>query len=428
MATYMEDFFLDLFQTHFEVFKQFGYLIIFGVTFVESIPLVGMLIPGQTMIILAGFLVKLHIFGFWLAVIIGSLGALLGDFVGFLLGRKYGRHFTDVEQRFYIKKEQFQKTMDLIVSNPFKTIFFGRLHSLTRTLTPFAGGASGITLRKFLAIDILSSFVWAFLSILIGFIFGKSFEKASTFIGGFILIATIVTIVIIIIVNYAKKKKIPISNNDVFILISSAISIYLFSLIAQNLHKGQLFSIFDTRIFVLKDLVETPILTYVMIAFTSMGSAVFLISISLLFIIYLIWKKRNESALLFTTVLSTGYMFVLILKSHFDRIRPEGLVDVSGSSFPSGHSAMTMMFVVLLTYIILRNIKNTSHKNILITIAFATSILIGISRIYLGVHFASDVLAGLLFGIFWATFGIVILKAGKFIIRIARQKHQLPLP
>ncbi len=424
----MEHFFLDLFQTHFETFKNFGYYIIFLVTFFESIPLLGMLIPGQSVIILAGFLVKLHMFGFWFAVIVVTIGAVLGDFVGFLMGRKYGKHFTITEKRFYIKREQFIKTKNLVASHPFKTIFFGRLHSLTRTLTPFAGGASEIGIKKFLAIDIVASFVWALTSVSIGFIFGKSFEKASTFIGSFIMVATVVTILIILIVNYAKKKRVPISNNDVFILISSAVSIYLFSLIAQNLHSGQLFSIFDNRIYALTDLIITPALTFIMMSFTTLGDWLSMTAISVMFIIYLFVKRQKAYALLSAIILGTGYLFVHLLKAYFLRIRPEGILAESGSSFPSGHATVSMIFIILLTYIILRHFKNNKVRNVLIGTGYLTSILIGLSRVYLGVHWASDVLAGFLFGIFYATFGIVVFKAGKFIIRVAKQKHEIPMP
>lgn len=424
----MEHFFLNLFQTHLELFKHFGYFIIFIIAFTESIPLLGMILPGQTIIILVGFLVKLHIFGFWLAIITAALGALAGDYLGYIMGKYLGHHFTTVEKKFYIKREQFLKTRDLIAAHPFKSIFFGRLHSLTRTITPFVSGASDINTIKFLTTDLLSSLVWAFISITIGFIFGKSFEKASSFLGSFILIATVIAILIILAVNYAKKRNIKIPKTDVFVFISSVISAYLFSLIAQNIHRGQVFGILDTRIFTLHPIIHTPVLDTIMITITSVGGGVFLTFISILLFLYVYIKRSKQNAIVLGIILSSGFLALETLKNFFHRMRPVGIIDVPGFSFPSGHATMSMIYFVLITYFWFRHIKNVYHKNILIGVAFTLSVMIGLSRVYLVVHYTSDVLAGFLFGIFYSTFGIVIYKAIRLFINKTKEDHESPLP
>jgi len=387
-----------------------------------------MLIPGQTVIILAGFMVKLNFFGFWVTVVITTIGATLGDLTGFLLGHKYGHHFKTAEKKFYIKREQIEKTTALIIEHPFKTIFFGRIHSLTRSLTPFVAGVSEIGFKKFISIDIMSSFVWAFLSILIGYIFGKSFEKASAFIGSFVLVATFIAVCIILAVNYAKKKKIQIARVDVAVFIVSTISIYLLALIAQDLHTGRLFNIFDQRVYVLKYLITTPTLTVIMEFMTKIGGPIILPTLSVIYAIYLLVKKQYFNLFLTASTLATGLLVVELLKSHYLRIRPAGLILESGSSFPSGHAAMSMMLAVLISYITLQYIKPNWKKNFYMTIVYSGSIVIGFSRIYLGVHWASDVVAGLLLGIFWATFGIVVFKGVRFIINVGKTKHEIPLP
>lgn len=422
----MEHLFVSFFQTHFDTFRQFGYWIIILITYVESIPLLGMLIPGQTIIILSGFMVKLHFFGFWLTVVLATCAATLGDITGFLMGKRYGHHFTQAEKKFYIKKEQIEKTITLISEHPFKTIFFGRLHSLTRTLTPFAAGASNIKMSKFISIDVMSSFVWAFLSILIGFIFGKSFEKASAFIGSFILVATFISVCIILAVQYAKRRNIKIARIDVFIFIVSTVSIYLFALIVQDLHSGRLFNIFDNHVYILRHIITSPILTMIMKFFTNIGGPIILPTIAILYAVYLSYKKQLFNLVMSLGTLVSGFAMIEALKIHYARIRPVGLILESGPSFPSGHTAMSIILAILISYTTLRYIRQ--NKNVYITLTYCLAITIGFSRIYLGVHWASDVVAGLLFGIFWATFGIVVFKGLRFIIDIGKKKHEIPMP
>ncbi len=424
----MEHLFVSFFESHLTLFKHFGYIILFLIALTESIPLLGMLIPGQTIIILAGFMVKLHFFGFWASVITSTLGALGGDVIGFAMGRKWGHHFTTAERKFYIKREQFEKTKHLIAHNPFNSIFFGRLHSLTRTLTPFAAGASHITLRKFASIDIIASFVWALLSILIGYIFGKSFEKASAFIGSFILIATVITVCIMFAVSFARKRNIKISGMNVFLFITSVTSVYLFALIADDLERGRLFTLLDTRLYMLRYFVMTPDLTLIMTMFTTLGNPLPMTLLALTLVFYLVAYKRYSYATLVASVLGSGTALVELLKIHFARIRPIGIIDVSGGSFPSWHMSMSIMLAVVAIYTVFRFIKSPLRKNIYIAGSFILSLLIGLSRVYLGVHWASDVLAGLLFGIAWATCGILSFEGIQYLAKTGKKKHAIPLP
>jgi membrane-associated phospholipid phosphatase len=142
---------------------------------------------------------------------------------------------------------------------------------------------------------------------------------------------------------------------------------------------------------------------------TFFGSPICLI---LTTIILFILIKNKKIGLLITINLITITILNQLLKFILQRPRPEELriINENGYSFPSGHSMVSMAFYGLLIYLIYKNIKNKYTKTILILTLSLLIIMIGISRIYLGVHYTSDVLAGFLLSISYLIVYINITK------------------
>lgn len=150
-------------------------------------------------------------------------------------------------------------------------------------------------------------------------------------------------------------------------------------------------------------------LTVIMRAITNFGEPYFLITITLLSIICIKDKKIGLWIAL-NLIISAGLN--VLLKNLIQRPRPEGyrLIQENGYSFPSGHSMVSMAFYGLIVYLIWKKIKNPKERYILCTICAILPILIGFSRIYLGVHYASDVLAGLLLSLSYIIIFTTIIK------------------
>lgn len=138
----------------------------------------------------------------------------------------------------------------------------------------------------------------------------------------------------------------------------------------------------------------TPIAKFI----TNFGGAIYLIGIAtILFIV--IKNKRIGIAIISNLVVVT--ILNQLLKRILQRPRPEEfrIINESGYSFPSGHSMISMAFYGFLIYLIYKNVKNKYLKWSFVTVLGILIISIGISRIYLGVHYTSDVLAGFLIAI-----------------------------
>lgn len=153
-------------------------------------------------------------------------------------------------------------------------------------------------------------------------------------------------------------------------------------------------------------------ITAIMIFISFLGSAITLITLSLASI-FLVKDKKYSKLIILNLVLS--FILNKILKLIIARPRPPRLrlVIENGYSFPSGHSMVSFAFYGFLIYLINKNIKNKKIKYPLIVLLSLLILLIGISRIYLGVHYVTDVLGGYIIGLIYLMVFIKILKKKK---------------
>lgn len=146
---------------------------------------------------------------------------------------------------------------------------------------------------------------------------------------------------------------------------------------------------------------------------TYLGSHKFLIPANLLLILYFIFlAHENWFMIRVLTIALSSLVLMLLLKFLFQRKRPLSplLKAVRGLSFPSGHSIMAVAFYGLLIYILWNTIDiNWLKYSIAVLLGFLI-LLIGYSRVYLRVHYASDVLAGFIIGFLWLWISISVLN------------------
>lgn len=135
---------------------------------------------------------------------------------------------------------------------------------------------------------------------------------------------------------------------------------------------------------------------------TALGSTVVVIIISVITSAYLIIEKKYLLARLFLFSVIGGGVSDLILKEIFARPRPvvvSHFIEVTTWSFPSGHAVMSVVVYFTLAYISTQGLKNKALKNYINNAALIIAIIIGFSRVYLGVHNPTDVFAGWALGI-----------------------------
>ena len=166
--------------------------------------------------------------------------------------------------------------------------------------------------------------------------------------------------------------------------------------------------LYDQKIYDLIMKLYSENATLIFKIFTSIGSTLLIIT-GIISILILFGKKEFKYM---SSACSVGIIFVTILKNIIRRPRPSvfRLTYETGYSFPSSHTTMSTIFYGLLIYLIWKKVKNNKLKYFLTYIFILIIIGVGMSRIYLGVHYATDVTAGIIIGIIYDILFIKLLK------------------
>jgi len=138
---------------------------------------------------------------------------------------------------------------------------------------------------------------------------------------------------------------------------------------------------------------------------TSLGSTSVLVLVTTAVIIYLLLIRRPATALLMFVAVAGGQVLSSLLKFEVDRPRPDlvsHLVSETSLSFPSGHAMLSAVTYLTLGSMAARFLPGRTTKIFVLGLAILTTLLVGASRVYLGVHWPSDVLAGWCAGFAWA--------------------------
>lgn len=173
--------------------------------------------------------------------------------------------------------------------------------------------------------------------------------------------------------------------------------VLIFGMIAKAVFQKEIFE-FDATIYNFLVNHRNTVLNLIFTGITKQGNALILAILTILCIIFI--KDKKYKILVPINILAITGLNIL-LKNIFVRPRPDilRLIEETGYSFPSGHAMASTAFYGLLIYIAHKKIENKKVRNTICVMLTILILMINISRIYVGVHYASDVLAGMCFSI-----------------------------
>jgi len=414
------------------------YLLVGVFAFAETGAFVGLVVPGETVMLLGGAVAGQGAIEIYLLIAIAWFAAWLGDTTSFFLGRRLGRGFVIRHgPRFGISHERFERVEDYFSRHGGKTIFIGRFISLVRAFAPFIAGSSGMRYGAFVPYSILGTGLWASAHILIGYFFSRSIERAAEYAGkGAFLLGTLIVVVAGSVFLY-RRLRVPANREATvrwmedhvatrwlvalgrryrsqlhflwdrvtpggtfgleFTSLMAVLAVSLFVLIAYVVIIGR-----DpgptpgdnTAIDVVEHL-HSGLLEGVSRFFSALGSGWFTWGLTAVCAAMLAARRRwAEVCVLLAgmTLISIGFHEI---KDAVDRPRPpDPLTGYTGSSFPSGHAAHSVLYVWLAVTIVLRLRSGTARGAAVVTGGIVLTILVGLSRVYLNVHYLSDVSGG----------------------------------
>lgn len=208
-------------------------------------------------------------------------------------------------------------------------------------------------------------------------------------------------------------------------------ALLIFTLVAQEVASGDTQEFDELVLNLLREdgTSKTPIgpfwLSALMTDITALGGATVLFLITAAVVFFMLIKKEYELMRLILIAVVGGALLSFIMKELFARERPPlvyHLLTVKSLSFPSGHAMMSSVVYLTLGALLVKTQQNNNLKIYVLLVALLLVFLIGISRIYLGVHYPTDVLAGWSIGLAWAS--LCWLAA----IYLQRRKNQRDSP
>ena len=438
---------------------EWAYLLVAFMAMAETAAFVGFIAPGEFTIILGGVLAGEGTLSIQLLIGIAWVSCVIGDGIGFYLGHRLGRDFILKHgPKVRLKQETFAKVEDFFRKHGGKTIFIGRWLGLIRPLMPFTAGASGMSYRRFLPYDVLGAGLWATTWCLLGYIFWQSFESLAANAGRGTLAFAILLGIFIGGYQAIKRLRHPEQRQafarwldrqsrrpllrplaalvrglgvllrpawryvlrPLWLLIApplrfvwqrltpgelgielttlatvAAVGIYTVVLQMNLLETDALLPGDDTALDIARDL-ESGFLTTLAYVLRVVGSLWFVGVCTLATCVFLLSRRRSADAIALAAGLAITEISMQIIKRAVERPRPiDGIYDAGGFSYPSGHAALAVTFLAI-GVVLARRLPT---RIALIVIGAVLAAAIGLSRVYMRVHYLSDVGGGWALGL-----------------------------
>lgn len=409
-------------------------LIVFLVAMGEALFIIGLFVPSTVVLVGAGTLVGLGKLQPVPIFVWTVLGAITGDALSYWAGHIYKDRLKNIWplSRY---RALMDKGEEFFRHHGGKSVFIGRFVPGVKAVVPGIAGIVGMSATRFTVINVVSAVVWSAMHLVPGFLAGSALGaigavsgRLAVVLGGLLVILFLAILlgrwVILIImplfpgthvalVNWFRKRPGRISQwiahtfdpdhpRSVGMLASSLlllITIPAFFFIVGEIAPGEPLVLSDAAIHNLFDGLRTPLGDRIMVFITLLGDGQIITITTCVVVGYLFLRKAWRRGIAVLIAMASTSVFVPLFKVAMERFRPINIyAGADAYSFPSGHATLNAVLFGLIAVLVAHDRSRWTKAGVFsLTVAYV--LLIGFSRVYLGAHWASDVLAGLLFGL-----------------------------
>lgn len=406
--------------------------VIFAIAFCDAVIILGAIVPALPLLFAVGVLIGLGQISGPYAVAAAALGAFLGDALSYWVGHRWGNRM-----RGFWPFRRYPQLLDrgelLFRRNAFKSILVARYVGAIRPFVPAIAGMAKMPLRRYALASGIACISWAVLFLLPGWVLGHAYDAVAAVAGRLVLVLGLLGVLLgaawaLVLYGYrwsaghldawlaralmwsrrhttlgrytgalfdpSRREAVPLAMLALMLLL---LGWGWFALLMAVVSHGEPLAL-DLAVHDLMLTLRNPLADYPMAALASLGDWQVLLPAICAAMGYLLWRRRWMAAAHWLAALAFGLALTKLLGATVHVVRPPAAS--SGFGFPSVAVTMATIAFGFFAVLIARELPGRTRVwPYLVSGAVVT--LIGFSRLYLGAHWLSDVVGGMLFGIFW---------------------------
>lgn len=427
-------------------------LLVFAIALSESLAIVGLIVPGIFFMVVFGALITTGYLDFGWTVSAAVLGAIAGDGISYWLGRRYHKQFYNVWP-FRNRPALLERGVTFFHQHGGKSVLLGRFIGPLRPVIPAIAGMLSMPRRRFIITNVGSALLWGPIVLLPGMAFGLSLELAAEFAGRLSVLLIILLLLLWLVfwiirqlyfflvprtdvlfshvINWMNRHpligRVPAALIDsrhpemrILTLLAGMLLLaaIAFTALSQFLTERSLILGLNDLVYFQLQQLHNPPFDRLMLFFSHLGDDLFLAVLTLILFAWTALYRNWLAGWHLLAAFALPLIVVHTLQLLFDVPPPDITARYSSVVFPGAHITIATSVFGFIAVVLTRNMPTILRSGVYISAALLV-LLVSFARLYLGIHWLSDVLGGILLGLVWV---------GVLGIGYRRHVHLPPLP